>query len=142
MQLTTAACLYFLGTNARTAQCYHGNMYLNEYVWIPKFQELQKVASGMALHEVAPNSLFHPVQPDTQRLSVLARRALIQRGEFLSGKAYTLPDASPHWARVHKTAHSLNRIAGSCYAGRGPKARYESTSESKSEISERLLAIS
>ena len=102
MQLTIAARLYFLDTNVRTVQSYYGNLYLNEYFWIPKFQELQKVASGMALHEVAPNSLFHPVQPDTQRLSVLARRALIQRGEFLSGKAHTLPDAAPHWARCRK----------------------------------------
>jgi len=102
MQLTTAARLYFLDTNARTVQSYYGNLYLNEYFWIPKFQELQKVASGMALHEVAPNLLFHPVQPDTQRLYVLARRALIHRGEFLTGKAHTLPDAAPHWARCRK----------------------------------------
>lgn len=49
--LPNGATLYFLGTNARTAQSYHGNLYLDEYFWIPKFQELRKVASGMAMHK-------------------------------------------------------------------------------------------
>ncbi len=44
MVLPNGATLYFLGTNARTAQSYHGNLYLDEYFWIPKFQELRKVA--------------------------------------------------------------------------------------------------
>ncbi|MDW5419278.1 terminase family protein, partial [Iodobacter sp. CM08] len=48
--LPNGATLYFLGTNARTAQSYTGNLYVDEYFWIPRFQELQKVASGMALH--------------------------------------------------------------------------------------------
>lgn len=38
MVLPNGACLYFLGTNARTAQSYHGNLYLDEYFWIPKFR--------------------------------------------------------------------------------------------------------
>lgn len=29
--LPNGATLYFLGTNARTAQSYHGNLYLDEY---------------------------------------------------------------------------------------------------------------
>ncbi|WP_252182758.1 terminase family protein, partial [Citrobacter sp. wls758] len=36
MVLPNGAALYFLGTNARTAQSYHGNLYLDEYFWIPK----------------------------------------------------------------------------------------------------------
>ncbi|PIJ42638.1 terminase ATPase subunit family protein [Tatumella sp. OPLPL6] len=70
MTLSNGACLYFLGTNARTAQSYHGNLYLDEYFWIPKFQELQKVASGMALHKQwretyfsTPSSLTHSAYP-------------------------------------------------------------------------------
>lgn len=70
MTLGNGACLYFLGTNARTAQSYHGNLYLDEYFWIPKFQELQKVASGMALHKQwretyfsTPSSLTHSAFP-------------------------------------------------------------------------------
>lgn len=70
MVLPNGATLYFLGTNARTAQSYHGNLYLDEYFWIPKFQELQKVASGMALHKKwretyfsTPSSLTHSAYP-------------------------------------------------------------------------------
>ncbi|MGK7245341.1 terminase large subunit domain-containing protein [Buttiauxella agrestis] len=70
MTLSNGACLYFLGTNARTAQSYHGNLYLDEYFWIPKFQELRKVASGMALHKKwrqtyfsTPSSLTHSAYP-------------------------------------------------------------------------------
>lgn len=70
MTLSNGATLYFLGTNARTAQSYHGNLYLDEYFWIPKFQELRKVASGMALHKKwrqtyfsTPSSLTHSAYP-------------------------------------------------------------------------------
>lgn len=40
--------MYFLGTNARTAQTYHGNLYLDEYFWIHRFLELRRNAAGMA----------------------------------------------------------------------------------------------
>lgn len=49
--LPNGATLYFLGTNTRTAQSYHGNLYLDEYFWIPRFLEFRKVASGMAIHK-------------------------------------------------------------------------------------------
>ncbi|HGJ5884682.1 terminase large subunit domain-containing protein [Arsenophonus sp.] len=68
--LANGATLYFLGTNARTAQSYHGNLYLDEYFWIPKFQELRKVASGMAMQKKwrqtyfsTPSSLTHSAYP-------------------------------------------------------------------------------
>lgn len=68
--LNNGAMLYFLGTNARTAQSYHGNLYLDEYFWIPKFQELRKVASGMAMQKKwrqtyfsTPSSLTHSAYP-------------------------------------------------------------------------------
>lgn len=43
-----AAELHFLSTNSRTAQSYHGDLYIDEYFWIPKFDELKDVAMGMA----------------------------------------------------------------------------------------------
>lgn len=68
--LPNGATLYFLGTNAKTAQSYHGNLYLDEYFWIHKFQELRKVASGMAIHKhwrqtyfSTPSSLTHDAYP-------------------------------------------------------------------------------
>jgi uncharacterized protein YjcR len=44
------ATLYFLSTSSRTAQSYHGHLYFDEIFWVQKFKELQKVASGMAMH--------------------------------------------------------------------------------------------
>jgi hypothetical protein len=45
-------------------------MYLDEYFWIPKFQELRKAASGMSLHKrwrttyfSTPSSLAHSAYP-------------------------------------------------------------------------------
>jgi hypothetical protein len=49
--LPNEAILYFLGTNARTAQSYHGNFYFDEYFWVGGFRQLNKVASGMAMHK-------------------------------------------------------------------------------------------
>ncbi len=40
--------LYFLGTNYRTAQSYHGDVYIDECFWIHGFEQLNKVASAMA----------------------------------------------------------------------------------------------
>lgn len=48
--LPNGAELYFLGTNIRTAQSYHGHVYLDEFAWIGRFAEFRKVASGMATH--------------------------------------------------------------------------------------------
>lgn len=68
--LPNGATLYFLGTNARTAQSYHGNLYFDEYFWTQRFQELRKVASGMAIHKhwrqtyfSTPSSLNHEAYP-------------------------------------------------------------------------------
>ncbi len=67
MVLPNGAHLYFLGTNVRTAQSYHGNIYMDEYFWIHGFLEFRKVASGMAMHKKwrqtyisTPSSLSHP----------------------------------------------------------------------------------
>ncbi len=51
IKLENGAELYFLGTNARTAQGYHGNFYFDEFFWVHGFAELNKVASGMAMHK-------------------------------------------------------------------------------------------
>lgn len=68
--LDNGAELHFLGTNSRTAQSYHGNLYIDEYFWIPKFLELRKVASGMAMHKKwrqtyfsTPSAITHDAYP-------------------------------------------------------------------------------
>ena len=67
MVLPNGAHMYFLGTNARTAQSYHGNIYMDEYFWIHGFADFRNVASGMAMHKKwrqtyfsTPSSLSHP----------------------------------------------------------------------------------
>ncbi|MGE8327288.1 terminase ATPase subunit family protein [Pseudomonas urmiensis] len=56
--LANGAELHFLGTNARTAQGYHGNFYFDEFFWTYKFQELNKVASGMAMQKKYRRTYF------------------------------------------------------------------------------------
>lgn len=58
--------LVFLGTNARTAQGYHGDFYFDEFFWTFGFDELNKVAKAMASHKFyrktylsTPSSVAH-----------------------------------------------------------------------------------
>ncbi|PCH95351.1 MAG: terminase [Gammaproteobacteria bacterium] len=62
-----AAELRFLSTNGKTAQSYHGHVYVDEYFWIGKFDQLNKVASAMAAHKhwrktyfSTPSTKAHP----------------------------------------------------------------------------------
>lgn len=50
--------LYFLSTNASTAQSEHGDFYLDEFFWIGGFAELKKVASAMATHKIYKRTYF------------------------------------------------------------------------------------
>lgn len=62
--------LLFLGTNSNTAQSHNGDLYVDEIFWIPNFQKLRKVASGMASHShlrttyfSTPSTLAHGAYP-------------------------------------------------------------------------------
>lgn len=46
--LSNGANIRFVSTNGRTAQSYNGHLYVDEVFWIPNFQKLNEVASGMA----------------------------------------------------------------------------------------------
>ena len=50
--------LHFLSNNSKSAQSYTGNIYIDEFFWIQKFNELYKVASGMAVHKKWRKTLF------------------------------------------------------------------------------------
>lgn len=70
MTLSNGAELHFLSTNGKTAQSYHGHVYVDEYFWIGKFDELNKVASAMATHKKwrktyfsTPSTKMHPAYP-------------------------------------------------------------------------------
>ncbi|EGR3300045.1 terminase [Vibrio parahaemolyticus] len=68
--LSNGAELRFLSTNSKTAQSYHGHVYVDEYFWIPKFDERNKLASAMATHKKwrktyfsTPSSKMHQAYP-------------------------------------------------------------------------------
>ncbi|ELW7418167.1 terminase family protein [Salmonella enterica] len=47
IRLSNMAEIFFLATNSNTAQSNSGHLYIDEYMWIPKFSTLNTVASAM-----------------------------------------------------------------------------------------------
>ncbi|EBD0681907.1 terminase [Salmonella enterica] len=47
IRLSNLAEIFFLATNSNTAQSNNGHLYIDEYMWIPKFSTLNTVASAM-----------------------------------------------------------------------------------------------
>lgn len=115
--LPNGAELHFLGTNARTAQGYHGNFYFDEFFWTFKFDELNKVASGMAMHKKwrktyfsTPSSMAHEAfsfwtgerfnkgKPAAQHLKVDVSHGTLQQGRLCEDKMWrqivTIMDAA------------------------------------------------
>ena len=77
IKLPNGAELIFLGTNSATAQSYHGNLYFDEVFWVPKFDVMRKVASGMAAQKMYRQTYFST--PTTTAHPAYA---------FFSGKAF------------------------------------------------------
>ncbi len=105
--LPNGAELFFLGTNARTAQGYHGNFYFDEFFWTFKFEELNKVASGMAMHKKwrktyfsTPSSMAHEAytfwtgerfnkgKPASQHTKVDVTHGALQLGRFCEDRLW------------------------------------------------------
>lgn len=105
--LPNGAELYFLGTNANTAQGYHGDTYLDEYFWIHKFLEFRKVTSGMAMHKKwkqtyfsTPSSitheaydfwtgdLFNKKRPKNQRVKIDVSHEVLVRGRVCEDRQW------------------------------------------------------
>lgn len=70
IKLSNGATLYYLSTNKRTAQGYHGHLYMDEYFWIYGFSDFQRVTSGMAMHKKwretyfsTPSTMAHEAYP-------------------------------------------------------------------------------
>lgn len=70
IKLPNGAELRFVSTNASTAQGYHGNLYVDEVFWIPRFAQVRKAASGMASQKQwrttyfsTPSALTHEAYP-------------------------------------------------------------------------------
>lgn len=105
--LSNGASLYFLGTNARTAQGYHGNFYFDEFFWVYGFNDLNKVASGMAMHKKwrktyfsTPSSMAHEAytfwtgtrfnrgRPKKDHLSIDVSHGALQMGRLCEDKLW------------------------------------------------------
>lgn len=61
---------YFLGTNYRTAQGYHGDVYIDECFWIYGFEQINKVASAISTQKryhktyfSTPSTIAHDAYP-------------------------------------------------------------------------------
>jgi len=119
--LPNAATMYFLGTNSKTAQSYHGNLYIDEFFWINKFTELRKVASGMAAHKhwrqtyfSTPSSLNHEAYPYWSGELFNKGRPASDRADFdishaaLKGGAV---GADGHWRQIVTV---MDAMAGGC----------------------------
>ncbi|HWX66024.1 MAG TPA: terminase family protein [Rhodanobacter sp.] len=114
--LWNGAHLYFLGQNARTAQGYHGNFYYDEFFWSQNFEEINKVASGMAMHKQwrktyfsTPSATSHAAYPywtgdrynrrrkKEDRVEIITDRAAIAEGLRCADKVWrhmvTIEDA-------------------------------------------------
>lgn len=84
--------LYFLGTNARTAQGYHGDFYFDEFFWVFGFEVLKKVASGMAMQKryrktyfSTPSSVTHEAYRSWTGEDWNRKKPKDQRREFDTG---------------------------------------------------------
>lgn len=92
--LWNGAHLYFLGQNARTAQGYHGNFYYDEFFWSQNFEEINKVASGMAMHKQwrktyfsTPSATSHAAYPYWTGDRYNRRRKKEDRVEIITDRA-------------------------------------------------------
>lgn len=99
--------LHFLGTNFRTAQGRSGNFYFDEFFWVHGFAEINKVASGMALHKhwrktyfSTPSSMAHPAyvywtaerlnkgRPTAQHIKLDVSHAALHMGRLCEDKVW------------------------------------------------------
>ena len=108
--------LHFLGTNARTAQGYHGDFYFDEFFWTFGFEQLNKVASGMAMQKKyrrtyfsTPSTVAHEAHPywtgerrnrnrkKADRITIDTRHAALKDGRLCEDKVWrqivTIEDA-------------------------------------------------
>ncbi|NNC24273.1 terminase [Salinisphaera sp. USBA-960] len=121
MILANGAELHFLGTNSKTAQGYHGDVYVDEYFWIGRFQEFRKVVSGMAMHKQwrqtyfsTPSSIAHEAYPFwsgelfNRRRPADERTTIDTSHEALAGGQLC---ADGHWRQI---VNVYDAVAGGC----------------------------
>ncbi|OHX10300.1 oxidoreductase [Chromobacterium sphagni] len=107
IKLGNGAELSFLGTNSRTAQGRHGDLYVDEYFWIPRFLELRKLASAMASQKQYRQTYFSTP-------SAMSHEAY----RVWTGEAFNKGRPKAEHIRLDVSHHAL---AG---GGRGPDGRW------------------
>ncbi|HFC6370105.1 TPA: terminase family protein [Neisseria lactamica] len=110
ISLHNGAELHFLGTNSRTAQGRTGNLYVDEYFWIPDFERLQTLAEPMASQKhlkttyfSTPSSEGHPAyglwsgamfnegRPPKEHITLDLSHAALKKGRL---------DADAQWRQI------------------------------------------
>lgn len=119
--LDNGAELHFLGTNSKTAQGYHGDVYLDEYFWIHRFQEFRKVTSGMAMHKQwrqtyfsTPSSLAHEAYPFWSGEQFNKRQKKADRKEFDVSHDSLAAGAQCSDGQWRQIVTVVDAIAGGC----------------------------
>jgi uncharacterized protein YjcR len=79
--LPNAAEMHFLGTNHSTAQGRPGNLYLDEYFWIPGFLKLRRAASGMASQKRYRSTYFSTPSSTTHEAFKFWNGTLFNKGK-------------------------------------------------------------
>lgn len=99
IMLGNGAQLHFLGTNSRTAQGRNGDLYVDEYFWIPDFKRLRDLANPMASQKryrityfSTPSTMSHPAydfwtgaefnvgRPESEHIKLDVSPAALSRG--------------------------------------------------------------
>ncbi|ENA1773678.1 terminase family protein [Yersinia ruckeri] len=79
--LPNGAEMHFLGTNSSTAQGRPGNLYLDEYFWIPGFSKLRRAASGMASQKKYRSTYFSTPSTTTHEAYKFWNGTLFNKGK-------------------------------------------------------------
>lgn len=129
------ATIYYLGTNALTAQGRHGDVIMDEFFWIRNFLKFKRVASAMASQEIykeiymsTPSSILHdaykfwtgtdgerklPIEID---VSKAALKMPVKGADDITRQIVTLADAEAKGCNLFNREKLLKRYGEEEYA--------------------------
>lgn len=129
------ATIYYLGTNALTAQGRHGDVIMDEFFWIRSFLKFKRVASAMASQEIykeiymsTPSSILHdaykfwtgtdgerklPIEID---VSKAALKMPVKGPDDITRQIVTLADAEAKGCNLFNREKLLRRYGEEEYA--------------------------
>lgn len=98
IKLWNGAKLRFLSTNSSTSQGYNGDLYIDEYFWIPKYSKLRKLASGMSSQKKWHTTYFSTPSAVTHEAYTFWNGEFYNRGRVKS--EHIQLDVSPESLKV------------------------------------------